>query len=130
MSVGTADPREQGVKRPQHHLVVLSHGLWGSEADVAFLADCMRQFFGRRNVTVHSASSNAALGRTCDGLDVCGDRLAAEVRYYQSQAAVFPPAASPPTAACPLPDRLPPSLSSSLHPPTKYIAVPCRQRPA
>lgn len=63
------------------HLLVLQHGLHGSEHDFANFVLLMREHLAHESVYVHSATSNAAsFFQTYDGIDMGGVRLADEIQ--------------------------------------------------
>ncbi|KAF1330396.1 putative alpha/beta hydrolase, partial [Globisporangium splendens] len=68
------------------HLVVLVHGLHGSDQDFANFQKLLVEHFAKESVYVHSATSNAAtFFQTYDGIDTGGERLAQEIQDLASQ---------------------------------------------
>lgn len=62
------------------HLLVLQHGLHGSEHDFANFAHLIREHLTAEGVHVHAAARNAAtFFQTYDGIDQGGERLADEI---------------------------------------------------
>ncbi|KAG5176940.1 putative serine esterase-domain-containing protein [Tribonema minus] len=57
------------------HLVVISHGQWGTRRDVSFLGKCIEQ----TGATVVLPTSNHVT-LTYSGIDVCGARVARDIR--------------------------------------------------
>uniref|UniRef100_K3X862 DUF676 domain-containing protein n=1 Tax=Globisporangium ultimum (strain ATCC 200006 / CBS 805.95 / DAOM BR144) TaxID=431595 RepID=K3X862_GLOUD len=68
------------------HLVVLMHGLHGSDQDFTNFQKLLVEHFAKESVYVHSATSNAAtFFQTYDGIDTGGERLAQEIQDIASQ---------------------------------------------
>jgi hypothetical protein len=65
------------------HLVVLHHGLWGSPIHLGNIENKIRAKISSLGkdavVKVLNASSNSSL-KTYDGIDICGQRLVAEIK--------------------------------------------------
>ena len=59
------------------HLFVVVHGMWGSGADVSFIAEQVRIQHGTSCHVLVSAVNGGT--NTYDGLDVCGERLYGEI---------------------------------------------------
>lgn len=75
-SSGAAD----GTLAAATHLLVLQHGLHGSEHDFVNFVRLMREHLGPEGVHVHAATCNAAtFFQTYDGIDQGGERLADEI---------------------------------------------------
>lgn len=63
------------------HLVVLQHGLLGSESDLEHLEQLLALHLRADGVYVHCGQSNAEkFFQTCDGVDQGGERLANEIQ--------------------------------------------------
>jgi hypothetical protein len=76
-SISSASDLQQN-EEPFTHLVVLVHGLKGSEQDLAYLAQTLeRQTHRDANVVLHRSSCNSQM--THDGVQKGGERLKAEV---------------------------------------------------
>jgi hypothetical protein len=68
------------------HLYVVVHGMWGSGADVSYIAEQARVHYGPSCHVLVSAVNGGT--NTYDGIDVCGERLYSEVvAFVGSQAA-------------------------------------------
>jgi hypothetical protein len=67
---------------PGLHLIVVQHGLWGNPSHTAILCQHLERELGKtmphQLVRVVNSAENVGL-RSYDGIDVCGDRLAALV---------------------------------------------------
>ncbi|KAI2508090.1 putative serine esterase (DUF676) [Fragilaria crotonensis] len=77
-SISSASDLQQNEEEPFTHLVVLVHGLKGSEQDLAYLANTLeRQAHKDTNVVLHRSSCNSQM--THDGVQKGGERLKTEV---------------------------------------------------
>jgi hypothetical protein len=65
------------------HLFVLVHGMWGSGADVSYIAEQVRALHGPGGCHVLVSAVNGGTN-TYDGVDVCGERLFDEVLAFVS----------------------------------------------
>lgn len=73
-------PPSQGERQQATHLVVLQHGLHGSEFDFEQFELRLAQHLGPHGVFVHCGKRNAeTFFQTYDGVDQGGERLADEV---------------------------------------------------
>eukprot|EP00192_Tetraselmis_astigmatica_P008172 CAMPEP_0117684162 /NCGR_PEP_ID=MMETSP0804-20121206/20908_1 /TAXON_ID=1074897 /ORGANISM="Tetraselmis astigmatica, Strain CCMP880" /LENGTH=640 /DNA_ID=CAMNT_0005495047 /DNA_START=272 /DNA_END=2195 /DNA_ORIENTATION=+ len=70
--------------KPKTHLMMLVNGLGGSHKDWAGLRKVMGQSTGLDHMLLHPSPVNAGK-RSTDGIDVCGERLANEIRMIVSQ---------------------------------------------
>jgi hypothetical protein len=79
MTKGGGDGRLAEVQvEPPIHLVILSHGLAGRPADLAYLAEQLRAQVGGSNL--HILPSKCNWRKTTDGIAKGGHRLASEIR--------------------------------------------------
>mmetsp|Transcript_13281 Transcript_13281/g.21795 ORF Transcript_13281/g.21795 Transcript_13281/m.21795 type:complete len:501 (-) Transcript_13281:324-1826(-) len=62
---------------PMHHLIVVSHGLWGTASHVSFLGTRLKEHFGESAVVLLPRGNEWK--QSMDGIDVCGERIANEV---------------------------------------------------
>ncbi|CAG9460761.1 unnamed protein product [Pedinophyceae sp. YPF-701] len=78
-----SDVYVDGGTQPRH-LIVFANGLFGSPANWDFMVDSvMRSMKDKQpfaHCVLHKSQENALL-RTFDGIDVCGERLAREIRF-------------------------------------------------
>ena len=75
---GGIGKRDDSGQRGRKHLVVLVHGLFGSDKHLANVVRVMEANFGGEGIDVYVSKTNRGV-RTLQGIEKCGERLMDEI---------------------------------------------------